>query len=187
MYPIAIGGYCSLRTGGGRENLAQLQSQLRKLTWLLYNLSLPRTLTTMVTGIETASLVLAILPLLVKLVDNYAKGLSTIRSFGARRHRREMNLYAAELGTQAALLTDSIMLLVEDIVDDTEIFSSGLHQSFSPLMANGKMQERLEKRLGRNFDLYLKTMQALSDTLLDLQSKLGLEADAVQRVGINGV
>lgn len=141
----------------------------------------------MVTGIETASLVLAILPLLVKLVDNYAKGLSTIRSFGARRHRREMNLYAAELGTQAALLTDSIMLLVEDIVDDTEIFSSGLHQSFSPLMANGKMQERLEKRLGRNFDLYLKTMQALSDTLLDLQSKLGLEADAVQRVGINGV
>lgn len=136
----------------------------------------------MVTGIETAGLVLAVLPLVVKQLDDYAKGLNTIRSFGARRHRRDMNLYAAELGTQAALLTDSIMLLVEDIVDDTEVLLTNPHSSWVPILEKDKTQQRLQKRLGRNYDLYMKTMGALSETLLNLQLKLGLDTDALAKV-----
>jgi hypothetical protein len=136
----------------------------------------------MLTGIETAGVVLAILPLVVKQLDDYAKGLNTIRSFGARRHRREMNLYAAELGTQAALLTDSIMLLVEDIVDDIEVLSLSSHSNWTPILEEDKTQQRLRKRLGRNYDLYITTMEALSETLSELQSKLGLDAQAANKV-----
>jgi len=136
----------------------------------------------MVTGIETAGLVLAILPLVVKQLDDYAKGLNTIRSFGVRRHRRDMNLYAAQLGTQAALLTDSIMLLVEDIVDDIDILLSSPQSNWVPILEKDKTQQRLQKRLGRNYDLYMKTMEALSETLSNLQSKLGLDAEALAKV-----
>lgn len=136
----------------------------------------------MLTGIETAGVVLAILPLVVKQLDDYAKGLNTIRSFGARRHRREMNLYAAELGTQAALLTDSIMLLVEDIVDDIEVLSLNPHSNWTPILEKDKTQQRLRKRLGRNYDIYMKAMEALSETLSELQSKLGLDAQAANKV-----
>lgn len=136
----------------------------------------------MLTGLEVTGVVLAILPLVVKQLEDYAKGLNTIRCFGARRHRREMNLYAAEVGTQAALLTDSIILLIEDIVEDIEVLSSNLHIDWLPILETGTTQQRLRKRLGRNYDLYMKTMQALSETLSDLQSKLGLDTAATSEV-----
>jgi septation ring formation regulator EzrA len=79
-------------------------------------------------------------------------------------------------------LTDSIMLLVEDIVDDIEVLSLSSHSNWTPILEEDKTQQRLRKRLGRNYDLYITTMEALSETLSELQSKLGLDAQAANKV-----
>lgn len=49
----------------------------------------------MVTGVEVAGLALALIPLLVNQLDNYARGFERIRAL--RRYRRELQSYATGL------------------------------------------------------------------------------------------
>ena len=72
----------------------------------------------MVTGVETAGLVLAVFPLVVKGMQYYAEGLQTIQYW--RRYRRELQNHARRIKTQWVRYLNTIELLFEGIVGSDE-------------------------------------------------------------------
>lgn len=82
----------------------------------------------MATGVEIAGLVLAVLPLLVKQLDNYARGLERTRTL--RRYSRELYKYAVGLSTQHKLLLNTLEQTLEEVVDN--------HDERSELIYNPK-------------------------------------------------
>lgn len=72
----------------------------------------------MATGVETAGLVLAVFPLVVKGMQYYAEGLQTIQFW--RRYRRELQNHARRIKTQWVRYLNTIELLFGGIVGSDE-------------------------------------------------------------------
>jgi hypothetical protein len=57
-------------------------------------------------GVEIAGLVLAILPLVVNQLDNYARGLETFRAL--RRYKLELEICSSTLSAQCAIFLNTL-------------------------------------------------------------------------------
>ena len=125
-------------------------------------------------GVETAGIVLAILPLLVNQLDNYVQGLETIKSFRTRRYRATFGRYLTKLETQQVILLNTLEQALEDVVDYEEDVSELIHNPRGSLWNNVQFQKQLLKKLDRNYEPFVKTMTDLADLLEQLATKLGL-------------
>jgi hypothetical protein len=140
----------------------------------------------MASGIEIAGLTLAVLPLLVKRLDDYATGLTILKSFRTRIYRREMDAYRASLGTQSANLRNAIITLIEDVLEgDIETPTANLlakGEWLSPLK-RGRIDQRLRQSLDMDYDIFVANLQSLSFMLIDLRRKLDLDGESQEQVG----
>lgn len=128
----------------------------------------------MVTGVETAGIVLAILPLLVNQLDNYIQGLETIKSFRTRRYRRELEDYRTRLGTQQAILLNTLEQSLEGVVDYEDEVSELIQNPRGPLWKDPAFQAKLCKKLDRDYDAFIGAMAQVSSRLEYLYGKLKL-------------
>jgi hypothetical protein len=126
-------------------------------------------------GIETASLVLAILPLLVNQLDNYVQGLETIKSFRTRRYRAQFESYLTKLGTHHAILLNTLELTLEGVVDHEKDISELIHNPCGAAWNDPKFQGKMRAKLGRNYEPFARNMSELASTLEELSRKLGLD------------
>ncbi|KAL2833988.1 hypothetical protein BJY01DRAFT_224771 [Aspergillus pseudoustus] len=135
----------------------------------------------MVTGIETAGLVLALLPLLVNQLDNYVQGLETLKGFTAKRYRRELAAYLANLGAQQAIFINTLEQAFDGVIDDEDEIRRWMRCPDADEWERAAVQDKLEERLGRSFDPFIRTTTELSILLEDIASKLDLkDASTVQ-------
>lgn len=131
----------------------------------------------MVTGVEAAGIILAILPLVVNQLDAYVQGLETIKTFRTKRYRRELESYLTRLGTQQAIFLNTLEHLLEDVADSDDEVRDLIGNPAGTSWQDPVFQERLRKRLGRDHDIYIKTMTMLSGILQNLSDKLGLDTN----------
>jgi hypothetical protein len=131
----------------------------------------------MVTGVETTGIILAILPLVVNQLDSYVQGLETIKTFRTKRYRRELEIYLTRLGTAQAIFWNTLELLLEDVVDSDDEVRDLISNPRGPSWQDVPFQIRLQRRLGRDHDIYFKAMTVLSGLLQNLGDKLGLESN----------
>lgn len=135
----------------------------------------------MASGIEIAGLTLAVLPLLVKRLDDYATGLAILKSLRTKRYSREMDTYRANLGTQSANLRNAIITLIEDVLeDDIETPTARLLEKgewLAPLQ-RGKIDQRLRQCLDIDYDIFVANLQSLSFMVMDLGHKLNLDGES---------
>jgi hypothetical protein len=131
----------------------------------------------MVTGVEAAGIILAILPLVVNQLDAYVRGLETIKTFRTKRYRRELESYLTRLGTQQAIFLNTLEHLLEDVTDSDDEVRDLIGNPVGTSWQDPVFQQRLRKRLGRDHDIYIKTMTILSGLLQNLSDKLGLDTD----------
>jgi hypothetical protein len=131
----------------------------------------------MVTGVEAAGIILAILPLVVNQLDAYVQGLETIKTFRMKRYRRELESYLTRLGTQQAIFLNTLEHLLEDVADSDDEVRDLIGNPAGTSWQDPVFQERLRKRLGRDHDIYIKTMTMLSGILQNLSDKLGLDTN----------
>lgn len=138
----------------------------------------------MVTGIEATGVALAILPLVVNQLDNYARGLEKIRAF--RRYKWQLEDFSSGLSAQYAMMVNTLEHSLEGVVDD--------HDQRSDLMKNPRgvgwkdpaFQNRLIQKLDRDYVPFTGTVRALCRLLEDLSHKLGLETgDYCSAISIN--
>ncbi|KAL1850625.1 hypothetical protein Plec18170_006910 [Paecilomyces lecythidis] len=135
----------------------------------------------MVTGVETAGLILAILPLLVNQIDGYARGLEKIRSL--RRYRRELMRYSTGLSAQHVILLNTLELSLEGVVDNHDERWELINNPRGAGWASTQFQEKLRGKLGRNYDVFVSITKQLSDMLEELSEKLDLdEADKLNNL-----
>ncbi|KAJ5697545.1 hypothetical protein N7488_011229 [Penicillium malachiteum] len=130
---------------------------------------------------EAAGIALAVLPLAINQLDAYVQGLETIKSFGAKRYRRELEGYSSSLGTQQAIFVNTLERTLDGVVE----YEDGLDELRSnPL---GSMWERenlrasLRDKLGRDFEPFNQTMTDLANLLEELSRKLGLDKNAAMK------
>jgi hypothetical protein len=124
----------------------------------------------MVTGVETAGLVLASIPLAVSLAEQYRSGLKPFRDL--RHFHREFKSHAVQVGTQHAIFRKNLDKLLRQLVPAAEAellmrnpgglawtdaqleqkFKHALGESYGPIIDNiaeiNRVIDKLKKGLG---------------------------------------
>ncbi|KAJ5371654.1 hypothetical protein N7517_003660 [Penicillium concentricum] len=127
----------------------------------------------MVTGIEATGVALAILPLLVNQLDNYARGLEKIKAF--RRYKWQLEDYSTGLSAQYAILLNTLELSLEGVVDDHDQRSELIRNPTGSGWKDAAFQRRLIEKLDRDYIAFTGIVNGLCRLLEDLSNKLGLE------------
>lgn len=126
----------------------------------------------MATGVETAGLVLASIPLIVDGLGHYVNGLQTIRYW--RRYRRELQNYARALGCQRKKFLNTLELLFDGIVETDEELASLVNDPLGASWRREKFKKSLMVRLDHNYEDFLETLQNMHDSLEEIAAKLKL-------------
>ncbi|KAL2811571.1 hypothetical protein BJX63DRAFT_433248 [Aspergillus granulosus] len=126
-------------------------------------------------GIEIAGVVLAVLPLIINQVDNYARGLETLRLFRKQRYLREFNGYATQLNTQQTLLRNTIERLLEDVVEYEHDLPRLMTNSDETLWQSKALEKEVKSKLEHDYDIFIANMANLLELLQTLRARLGLQ------------
>jgi hypothetical protein len=130
----------------------------------------------MATGIEAASLALAVLPLLVNQLEAYVRGIEKIKLL--RHYRSQFAQYSAKLGAQHVILLDTLEQVLKGVVKDNDKVSRLLLDPRGQDWKDSTLQERLRNKLGRRYDPFVGIMTELLELSNRLSEKMGIhEAD----------
>ena len=125
----------------------------------------------MVTGVETAGLVLAALPLIVEGLQGYLKGIHTIQRF--LKMEKWLKQYLANVENCEVVVRQFIeRVLLESEIDvdvDKLLDSPGCD-----LWQDTGLEKQLRKYLGRYYEKYMQTIGDLSILIDELREKLHL-------------
>lgn len=127
----------------------------------------------MVTGIEATGVALAILPLVVNQLDNYARGLEKIKTL--RRYKWQLEDFSSGLSAQYAMMVNTLELSLEGVVDDHDQRSDLINNPRGPGWKDLTFQNRLTQKLDRDYVPFTGTVRTLCRLLEGLSCKLGLE------------
>lgn len=124
-------------------------------------------------GIEIAGLALAVLPLVINQLDNYVQGLETLGDFRIKRYRSRLDQYASNLGSQQAAFINTLERSLEGVIEYADGFDNLGQDELKAIWERPSVQSFLQKKLGRNYTPFLRTMGQLSVLLKELYRKLG--------------
>ena len=110
----------------------------------------------MATGIETAGLVLAAFPVLIKGIKAWVEGVETVKQW--RTARRDLKSYAVRLQSQQVTCVDTLEQLLSDIVQSEKDLSVMLEDPGGELWQRPVYKKRLGARLDRSCDPFLQTL-----------------------------
>lgn len=137
----------------------------------------------MLTGVETAGLVLAVLPLVAKSLSQYADGIETLSLFRSGTYPRQLRDWAISLETQRVILENTLTELLIRCIDDEETIASMYRDGQHYQWKDPLTELKIRKCLGRSYEPYMRTMESLCDLLQTLEARLGLSARAEADVG----
>jgi len=126
----------------------------------------------MVTGVETAGLVLAIIPLLISALEHYEDGLEPTIAFF--KWDKELSTAIRKLWYQHTSYEQSIRLLLTPITTNAEL-QEMMECAGSALWKDGELADQLRDKLGKAFNPYLYTVQEIEELMKSLAEMLNIE------------
>ncbi|KAL3450075.1 hypothetical protein BJX65DRAFT_305537 [Aspergillus insuetus] len=130
-------------------------------------------------GVEVAGLVLAILPLVVNQLDNYARGLETFRTL--RRYKWELEACSSTLSAQCAIFLNTLEIFLQDAVDDHDERLDLIKNPTGPGWRKPAFQKALADKLGRDYVAFTGTVTGLCGLLEELSAKLDRQTSDYSR------
>ncbi|KAG8527157.1 uncharacterized protein KY384_008587 [Bacidia gigantensis] len=129
----------------------------------------------MVTGVETAGLVLAAFPLLVKGISDYLEGIQKVKQL--RNFRQILESYCNTLEAEEMLFRRTIELTLDqaDVLEPhrlTEMMADSKHT----LWRDTERERALREFLGPSYDVFMQTLKALNVYISALREKLKLDS-----------
>ena len=125
-------------------------------------------------GIEVAGIALAVFPILVDGMVRFIDGVHTIKWY--RRYRARLQDYADILGAQRIWYQDTLEELLMDIVQNEDELEALIAQPTGAIWENPKYRQRLEQRLGRSHEVYMRLSEKMVKALLSMCEELGIDS-----------
>lgn len=130
-------------------------------------------------NMESVGVALALCPIMLNQLDNYVQGLQTLQSLRTRRYRQHLETYAAMLGSQHAILLNTMGRALGDVVSPDDIRSL----LSAPGRAPDPLEDALRGTLGRDYEVFKAMMGQASNILEDLSTRLNWKASEPTVVG----
>ncbi|KAL4745523.1 hypothetical protein BDW72DRAFT_198569 [Aspergillus terricola var. indicus] len=124
-------------------------------------------------------LALAVLPLVVNQLDNYTRGIETIK--GLRRYRWELKNYSSNLSAQYAIFLKTLEVFLQDVVDDHDERSELIKDPTGSGWNDPQLQAALTQKLGRDYNAFSGTVAGLCALLDELSDKLNRNSSGYSR------
>jgi hypothetical protein len=128
----------------------------------------------MVTGVETAGLILGSLPLIISALEHYAEGVGTIEKWW--RYKRELASLKRVLGAEYDRFLNTLEELLVGLVPDAAL-ADLLKTPGGVGWADAELSRKLQARLRNSYRSYVETIDDFSEVVSDLKSKLELDPD----------
>ncbi|RYP33747.1 hypothetical protein DL767_004614 [Monosporascus sp. MG133] len=127
----------------------------------------------MVTGVETAGLVLGSIPLVLAGLEFYAKGIAVTKRY--LKYREQFQSLIRELRTENTICTNSINLLLVGVVNQKDM-ADFLADPRGDRWKEAKFDRRLKQRLGISYDSYMATIDELGKATEMFRERLKLDS-----------
>ena len=131
-------------------------------------------------GIEAAGLVLAVLPIVVNGLQHFIEGMETIKSW--KRYKRELAKYSRTLETQQIVYLNTIERLFEGIIQSNDELEALMEDPEGAFSDKPQYEEGLRNRLGRSYNNYLLIMADMLEALKTARKELGIDEHGKVRV-----
>ena len=124
-------------------------------------------------GIEVAGIALAVFPILVGGLSQFAEGARTIKYW--RRCRAQLEDYADDIKSQETYYLDTLDELLIGIVQSEDDLAQLTSAPTAFAEARPEYDQQLRQRLGRSYSEYVRSVTNMVKTLGVLREKLGIE------------
>lgn len=135
----------------------------------------------MITGIETAGLVLAVFPLLISALEHYREGFEPLKDWW--KFRTEFVGFAHIIGRQYLLFEENLEELLSPIVSSDAEMDMLLNNPQHPSWRNPRLEEMLRSRLPKSYERYRYTIDDMMTCMDVLQKKLHMQDGKVRTLG----
>ena len=126
----------------------------------------------MASSIETAGVVLAAFPLLVKGLESWVSGIKTLRQW--RRVRQDLTRWALRLESQNIFLLDTLEQLLVNSVHSSDELASMLALPGGPQWSSEGYEEELKARLDRSYPTFRARLSEIRAALQEMREMLGI-------------
>jgi hypothetical protein len=134
----------------------------------------------MLTGVELAGIILAVLPIVKDGIEKSENGLSAMQDWW--RYRTVFKKFQHDVDLQTLLLRQQLEHLLQQIVLSPSEMSTLIQNPGGPAWSSKDLDTRLRKILpGDSYDCYMQTVQYASELLQKLKTKL-VAADQSVRI-----
>jgi hypothetical protein len=129
----------------------------------------------MVTGVETAGLVLAAFPLVVNGLGSYVAGANTLHKWrNERMYGRELKHLQRQLETQRVIYLNTLEELFTGIVHSDAERALLINDPSGPRWKRKEYDTLFREKLGQSYDAYLATVNELRESITLLKEKTSL-------------
>lgn len=128
----------------------------------------------MVTGIETAGLVLGSLPLVISALEHYAEGISTIIKWW--HFKKEILCLVRSLEAEQARFLNTCELVLEGLVPAPDL-ERLIQNAGGEEWKDNELDAKLRRRLHRSYKPYVHSVTDMKVALEELKTKLELNAE----------
>ena len=125
-------------------------------------------------GIEIAGIALAVFTVVSNGISHFVRGVKTIKYW--RRYRIKLQGYAANMETQRVFYLDTLEGLLDGIVESDKDLAEMMAKPGALGWQSENYDKRLRQRLGRSYDVYLRTVREMYENLDSLCGQLGLSS-----------
>ena len=146
-----------------------LRAEAAALRWTEWQACWPA----MITGVETAGLVLAVFPLLVSALEHYQEGFEKLKDWW--KFRTDFLAFMHVIGRQAILFDENLEELLSPIISSDAEMNTLLRDPTGPFWRRAELEEKLRDRLPKSYESYRNTIDDMKETMDVLQKKLGIQ------------
>lgn len=140
---------------------------------LRLNCSSNRSSLVIMSGIEAAGLILAAFPLLISALEHYRESAGALENWW--EIKREYRKCKREIEHQKLRFEGALEEFLLPLIVDDEALKALIEDPGGMLWKNPRLEEALQERLPKSYDLYLETVQEINDVMNGLKRELGLD------------
>lgn len=131
-------------------------------------------------GVEVAGIVLGVIPVIVTALQNYAAGVSTIKTL--RKYERELGSLIRQLKVQTEILRNTCEELLNGI-DPASIVDTMLDNPGGTAWEDSEIDQQLKARLQGAYDPYMATLEDMKEAVEEIRSRLRIDKIGKVSVG----